>query len=139
MQQVFLILADGSAAVGGKIHILGGGVDHHQAPSFPTNLNVAIACSFLVAWQETDRPVDVQLRITDESGTEIIAIGIEAVVGRPAHARMGQDVRSQLAVRGPFPIPRAGGYLLAMRLDGVDQQPPFRFWVDQAAPPGPSN
>ena len=109
MQQVFLILADGAEAVGGKIHVLGGGVDHHQAPSFPTNLNVTIACSFLVAWHETDRPVDVHLRIVDEAGGEIIGIAIQAVVARPAHARMGQDVRSQLAVRGPFPIPRAGG------------------------------
>ena len=139
MQQVFLILADGAEAVGGKIHILGGGVDHHMAASFPTNLNATIACSFLVAWHETDRPVDVQLRILDEEGGETLSFGLQAVVGRPPHARMGQDVRTQIAVRGPFPIPRPGSYLLRLRLDGVEQGPPFRFWVDQTPTPGASN
>ena len=138
MQQAFLILADGAEASNGKIHILGGGVDHHLAQAFPASLNVDIACSFTVAWHETDRPVDVQLRIVDEDGGEVLRIELEAVVGRPPQARPGQEIRSQVAVKGPFPIPKPGGYLLVMRLDGIDQVPPFRFRVDQAIATGPA-
>lgn len=137
MQQSFLILADGAEAANGKIHILGGGVDGHLAQAFPASLNVDIACSFTVAWHETEQPIDVELAIVDEAGEDAIRIGLEAVVGRPPNARPGQEIRSQIAVKGPFPIPHPGAYVLVMRLAGIDQVPPFRFRVDQAMPQGP--
>ncbi|MFN8621070.1 MAG: hypothetical protein U0869_10035 [Chloroflexota bacterium] len=137
MQQSFLILADGAEAANGKIHILGGGVDLHLAQAFPASLNVDIACSFTVAWDETERPIEVELAIVDQGGEDAIRIGLQTVVGRPANARPGQEIRSQIAVKGPFPIPHPGAYLLMMRLGGIDQVPPFRFRVDQVVPPAP--
>jgi hypothetical protein len=136
MQQSFLILADGAEAANGKIHILGGGVDQHLAQAFPASLNVDIACSFVVGWHETERPIEVELAIVDETGEDAIRIGLDAVVGRPPGAHPGQEIRSQVAIKGPFPIPHPGAYLLVMRLEGVDQVPPFRFRVDQAMPQG---
>jgi len=98
---------------------------------------VDIACSFTVAWHETERPIEVQLAIVDQVGEDAIRIGLQTVVGRPPGAHPGQEIRSQIAVKGPFPIPRPGAYVLTMRLAGIDQAPAFRFRVDQALPPGP--
>ncbi|MBF6604844.1 MAG: hypothetical protein IVW53_04590 [Chloroflexi bacterium] len=132
MQQEFLILADGAEAVNGKIFILGGGVERHTAPAFEpfAVLNADIACSVLVAWGEANRTFAVTLKIVDEDEKAAVALEFTMETGRPPGAKPGQDLRTLMAVRGPFPIPHPGGFKLAMELNGVAQAPPFRFWVD---------
>jgi hypothetical protein len=134
VQQEFLILADGAEAVQGKIYILGGGVTHHVAPTFPAAIRADIALGVLVGWTETNQKIDLKVRVVDEDGSEALRVGAELVVGRPPNANPGQDIRSMMAIRGPLRIPKAGGYRLEMLLDDVVQQPPFRFWVRQAPP-----
>lgn len=131
MQQEFLILADGAEAVAGKIFILGGGVERYAALGFPTNLNADIAASVLVPWGETNRTFAVTLKIADEDENVAAALDFTMESGRPPGAKPGQDLRTLLAIRGPFPIPKAGGYKISMELNGVAQEPPFRFWVDE--------
>lgn len=133
MRQEFLILADGAEAVAGKVYILGGGADVHTAPSFPVAIKADIALGFLVEWAETNQPIQLQVRLVDADEVERFAVSAEVVVGRPATARAGQDIRNLVAIKGPLPIEQPGAYRLVMRLDGVDQEPPFRFWVDRAA------
>lgn len=135
MQQEFLILADRAEAVNGKIHILGGGVDVHNAPAFPTMLNADIALGFLIAWGETNRKIDLKVRVQDEDGNEALAVGGEVVVGRPAQAKPGQDIRTLIAIRGPFPLAKPGAYKAVMHLNGEPQEPPFRFWVELTSMP----
>jgi hypothetical protein len=135
MQQEFLVLADGAEAVNGKIHILGGGIDRHQAPTFPTNLRADLALSFLVAWGETNRKIDLKVRVLDEDNAEAFAVGGEVVVGRPPQAKPGQDIRTLIAIRGPFPMAKPGAYKAVMYLDDTAQEPPFRFWVEQVVVP----
>lgn len=133
MQQEFLILADGAEAANGKIFILGGGVERHTAPSFDpvALLQADIACSVLVDWGEANRTFAVALKIVDEDEKVAVALEFTMESGRPPGAKLGQHLRTLMAVRGPFPIPHAGGYRLAMELNGMAQEPPFRFWVDQ--------
>ncbi len=133
MQQEFLILADGAEAANGKIFILGGGVERYAAPSFdpPAPLQADIACSVLVEWGEANRTFAVELKIVDEDEKVAVALEFTMESGRPPGAKPGQHLRTLMAVRGPFPIPHPGGYKLTMELNGVVQEPPFRFWVDK--------
>jgi hypothetical protein len=133
MQQEFLILADGAEAANGKIFILGGGVERHAAASFDpaAALHADIACSILVDWGEANRTFAVALKIVDEDETVAVALEFTMEAGRPPGAKPGQALRTLMAVRGPFPIPHAGGYKVTMELNGDVQEPPFRFWVDK--------
>jgi hypothetical protein len=138
VQQEFLMLADGAEAANGKIFILGGGIERHVAASFDpaAALQADIACSVLVDWGEANRTFAVALKMVDEDEHVAVALEFTMESGRPPGAKPGQRLRTLLAVRGPFPIPHAGGYRLAMELNGVPQEPPFHFWVDQVpAPP----
>jgi hypothetical protein len=137
MQQEFLMLADGAEAANGKIFILGGGVDRHASVSFDpaASLNAAIACSVLVEWSEANRTFAVALKIVDEDEHVAVALEFTMESGRPPGAKPGQQLRTLMAVRGPFPIPHPGGYRLAMELNGTPQTPPFYFWVDQVSGP----
>lgn len=139
MRQEFLILADGAESVNGKIHILGGGVDRHFAAQFPTMLMASIACSVLVEWGETNQTIAFGLRIVDEDENVIAPIDLNLETGRPAGSKPSQDLRTLLAVRGPFPIPKPGGYKIVMELNGTRQPNPFRFWVEQVQLPGGPN
>ena len=133
MRQEFLMLADGAEAVAGKVYILGGGADMHAASNFPAALKADIALGFLVAWSETNQPIQLQVRVVDADEQEVLVVAAEVVVGRPPSSKPGQDIRNMVAIKGPFPIERPGAYKLVMRLDGADQEPPFRFWVDRSA------
>ena len=135
MRQEFLLMADGAEAVNGKIHILGGGIDRHQAPVFPAHLKADIALSFLCAWGETNRKIDLKVRIVDEDDAESFTVGAELVVGRPPQAKPGQDIRTLIAIRGPFPLAKPGAYKAVMVINDTPQEPPFRFWVEQVAVP----
>jgi hypothetical protein len=133
MQQEFLMLADGAEAANGKIFILGGGVDRHLAPGFPTPLKADVALGFLVQWGETNNRHAVSLRILDEDDQPVATVlDGEFEVGRPPGAKPGQDLRQLIAIKGPLPpIPKAGAYKIVLELDGHQSGPPFRFWVDR--------
>jgi hypothetical protein len=133
VKQEFLMLADGAEATNGKIFILGGGADRHLSPTFEpaAPLRADIACSVLVDWGEANRTFAVTLKIVDEDGATAAVLEFTMESGRPPGAKPGQQLRTLLAVRGPFPIPHPGGYRLAMELNGAPQDPPFHFWVDK--------
>jgi len=138
MRQEFLLMADGAEATAAKIFILGGGVDRHMvAPgwSAPIQLRADIALGILVSWGETNNRHALAIKILDEDETEVVGINGEFEAGRPPGAKPGQDLRSLLAIRGPFPIPKPGAYKVVLELNGERQDPPFRFWVDEAPAP----
>ena len=138
IRQEFLLLADGAEAVNGKIYILGGGMDRYLARSFPVALKADVALGILVGWADTNSRHALQVKFMDEDSNPIIGIEAEFEVGRPAGAKPGQDIRNLLAIKGPFLIPKPGAYKLMISLNGEDQDPPFRFWVDQADVPEPA-
>jgi hypothetical protein len=135
VRQEFLMFAEGAEAVNGKIYILGGGVDIHNGQSFPTALKVDIALGILIGWAETNQQIDLQVRIVNEDEVESFTVGAQMTVGRPPQAMPGQDIRSLVAIRGPFPMAQPGAYKATMFLNGAPQEPPFRFWVNQIPMP----
>lgn len=130
MKQEFLMLADGAEAVNGKIYILGGGVERHLTQGFPTLLRADIAVGILVDWSETNQRQALLIRVADEDSKPVATIEAEFEAGRPPGAKPGQDFRTLMAIKGPIPIPHSGGYKVQLELNGVEQDPPFRFWVD---------
>lgn len=129
------MLAERAEAANGKIFIHGGAVERHFARGFPTSMNADIAVSMLVEWGETNQSHLLQIKVVDEDGSEVIEIEADMTPGRPPSAKPGQDLRQLIALKGPFPIPKAGQYRLEALADGVPQDPPFRFWVEQVDTP----
>jgi hypothetical protein len=133
MQQEFLILAEAAEATNGKIYVLGGGIDRHYVQKDwkePIQLRADIAVGILVDWNETNNRHGLAIRIVDEDDKEIAKVDGEFETGRPPGAKLGQQLRNLIAIRGPFPLPRPGAYKVVLELDGARQEPPFRFWVD---------
>ena len=133
MRQEFLFLADKAEAINGKLYVLGGAADVHRAVRFPTNLLADVAAAYQVDWGETNREFPVKIDIVDEDERVEASLELTAVVGRPPQAKPGQSIRSIIALRGPFPIGKPGGYKVVMSLDGQKQEPAFRFWIEQVA------
>lgn len=130
MRQEFLMLAEAAEAVSGKIFIHGGCVERHYAAEFPTSLRVDIATSVLVGWNETNQDHRLRLAIVDEDEKPLVEIEAVFTPGRPPAAKPTQELRQLIAIKGPFPIEKPGAYKLKASLDGEDQEPPFRFWVE---------
>lgn len=136
MQQEFLLLAESAEVVNGKLYMLGGGADRHLAQSFPVQLRADVAVGILVGWNETNRLHGMKLAIVDEDENPVMQLEGQFETGRPPGAKAGQDMRTMIAIRGPFPIQKAGAYKISLELNGKRQEPPFRFWVEEVQVPG---
>lgn len=133
MQQEFLILADAAEAANGKIFVHGGGVDRHSVlPNAkpPINLKADIALGILTDWTETNRTHVLGLTIYTEDAKTVWRMEGQFEVGRPPGAKPGQQFRQLIAIKGPIPLPERGAFKLVLELDGQEQDPPFRFWVE---------
>lgn len=135
MLQEFLLLADRAEAANGKIFIHGGAVDRHfvnprAAP--PIQLNADVAFSILTDWGETNTDHVFSLQVEDEDGKPAWRMEAQFQVGRPPGAKAGQQFRQLIAIRGPIPLPARGAFKLILEIDGKPQDPPFRFWVEEA-------
>jgi hypothetical protein len=140
MQQEFLMMADGADSTNGKIYVLGGGADRHliqRGANRPIQVRADIAFGILVDWTETNNSHTFALKLDDEDGTNHITIEGQFEAGRPPGSKPGQQMRNLIAVRGPFPVPDIGAYKWVLALDGTDQEPPFRFWIDEFDGPVP--
>jgi hypothetical protein len=138
MRQEFLLLADAAESVNGKIYIMGGGASRHfvqKGWTAPIQLRGDIALGVLVDWHETNNRHEMTVRVVDEDEGMHITAEIEFETGRPPGAKPGQEFRNLIAIKGPFPLPKPGAYKIVLTLDGVVQDPPFRFWVDEVDVP----
>ncbi len=88
-----------------------------------------------VEWGETNREVDVKVKIVDEDEKDVVIFDMKMTTGRPAQAKLGQDIRSIIAMQGPIRMLAAGAYKAVMALNDVAQEPPFRFWLEQVEVP----
>lgn len=141
MRQEFLLMADGAESVNGKIYVMGGGAARHFVqPGWksPIQLRADIAAGILVGWNETTNRHVMTIQVVDEDDNEQLKAEIEFETGRAPGAKPGQEFRNLVAIRGPFPIARPGAYKVVMFLDEVEQDPPFRFWIDEIVGQRPS-
>jgi hypothetical protein len=140
MQQEFLIMADRAEAIGGKMFIMGGGIDRHaftRVQPGPVQLNADIALGILTDWTETNSSHIMAVRVVSEDGQTVWTLEGQFEVGRPPGAKPAQQFRQLIAIRGPIALPDAGAYKVELELDGTVQGPPFRFWLDETSVPAP--
>ena len=136
MQQEFLLLAEAAESANGKIFIHGGGVDRHSVLADarpPLQLRADIALGILTDWHETNRTHVLAVTICTEDGKTVWKMEGQFEVGRPPGAKPGQQFRQLIAVKGPIPLPDRGAFKMVLELDGKEQEPAFRFWVEDLA------
>src|SRR3954467_6058901 len=106
MEIGFLMLADHSEAVNGKLYMVGGGWNVLRLPELPHEWGFHIALGLDVAWTETNQPHNLQVDIHDPDGVEL-GDGLQAdfETGRPPGMPAGQDQRWGCRSAPPPPSP----------------------------------
>jgi hypothetical protein len=117
----WLILADYTEIVGGKLYLMGGGWDRLTVNSaFPLTKPVGLAAAFRVPWNETNQPQNVEIEIQTDDGESVGKVGAQFEVGRPPGMKPGQDQRFQLAANVPLTLRGPGGYVIVARVEGQE-------------------
>ena len=121
MEVEWLILADYTEIIGGKLYLMGGGWDRLTVNSaFPLTKPVGLAAAFRVPWNETNQPQNVQIEIQTDDGESVGKVGAQFEVGRPPGTKAGQNQRFQLAANVPLTLRGPGGYVIVARVEGQD-------------------
>ncbi len=117
------LLADAVQVVDGKLYILGGGWDHLTAPQFPVARQVELAVRVIVAWTETNRPLQFEVQLETEDGEALLhpAAQAEIAVGRPIHLREGSEQAVPFVMKmAGVPLRYPGRYVFVLRLAGEE-------------------
>jgi hypothetical protein len=117
----WLILADYTEIIGGKLYLMGGGWDRLTVNSaFPLTKPVGMAAAFRVPWNETNQPQNVEIEIQSDDGESVGKVGAQFEVGRPPGMKAGQNQRFQLAANVPLTLREPGGYVIVARVEGQE-------------------
>ncbi len=143
-QVEYVILCDSAQTTQeGKLYLLGGGWSHvlrmvpppgssTQAP--PTQF--AIAVSFLVDWNDANRPIAVRVAIEpqDERPAVQPLFEVQAQIraGRPPQATPGDPLRVLIALPILIQFPQAGSYCVRAHMEGAPADEIVRFQVGDA-------
>jgi hypothetical protein len=145
----FVMVCDSAQATQeGKLYVLGGGWSHTyrlvpQSADVPAPPNqFAIAVSFLIDWNDANRPLPVRITVEGlDGGQPLFEATAQLVAGRPPQMSPGDPLRAVMALPITLQFPKAGGY--CARAEMGDGTPAVaRFQVsDQAVAvalvPGP--
>lgn len=122
MRVEWLILADYTEIIGGKLYLMGGGWDVLTVnTSFPLARPVGIAAAFSVAWNETNQRHNVEIEIQTDDGQSVGKVGAQFEVGRPPGIKAGQEQRFQLAANVPLNLTGPGTYVIVARVEGQEE------------------
>jgi hypothetical protein len=126
----FLILADHAEAVNGKLYLMGGGWDRRAVADFRQPQTFAVAVGVLIPWNDTNRPLPLEVSLRNADGTLIApALQTQLVAGRPANATPGQKLRYMLAVNLQVPLPQPGEYVVEAQV-GASSAKHVSFFAD---------
>jgi hypothetical protein len=130
VQLDFLLVADRAEAVNGKLYLMGGGWDRITLQQFPGPANFDVALGVMVAYTETNERHEFNLTLEDDDNQVVLGpVSGQFELGRPPGIKPAQAQRFMVAVRGPFPLPRAGCYHWVLSLDG-HLAGRTTFWAD---------
>ncbi len=130
----FALLADRAEAVNGKLYVLGGAWDRITVQDFSQPVVISFAVSIIVPWNACNEEHTLSVKLLDDDGQPAGA-EVEGAfnAGRPPSLARGEEQRVLIAVPAmPVQLPRAGGYLVLVGIDGAEQMR-VRF---RATPPG---
>ena len=131
----------------GKLYVLGGGwsqiaqlVPPAGADVAPPPTAFAIAASFLVDWNDANRPIGI--RVTVESQDElppVYEVQAQITAGRPPQTVPGDALRVLIALPVLMQFPAQGAYCVRAHMEGAPQDIAVRFHVvnvPMVVPPG---
>ena len=125
----FLLLADHSEALNGKLYAMGGGWNMLRFPELPQEWGFAIALAVDVPWDETNRRHTLELRIEDPDGESLgdeFSLDFEA--GHPPGSVPGQDQRIVLSLTARTTFAGAGPQAVVVEVGG-EEVGRSRFYV----------
>ena len=99
MQVGFLLLADHSESVNGKLYMVGGGWNVLRLPELPHDWGFHIALGLDVGWDETNNHHDLLVNVHDPDGNELgEGLAAEFEAGRPPGMPAGQEQRLVMSI-----------------------------------------
>ena len=105
----FLLLADKSEILNGKIYMMGGGYDRRYINNLSAPIDLTIVLGVLVPWNLTNQKHTLLIRLEDEDGNTLSpTVGAEITVGRPPEATRGQQFRAMASLSGRWTLPQLG-------------------------------
>ncbi len=132
MEIGFLLLADHSEAVNGKLYMTGGGWNVLRLPELPHEWGFHIALGIDVAWDETNRRHDLQVNLHDPDGVELgEGLTAEFETGRPPGMPAGQDQRLVMSIGTSATFSTSGPHAAVVQVNG-EEIGRARFYIDEA-------
>lgn len=129
MQLGFLILADHSESLNGKLYAMGAGWNMLRFPQLPFEFGFGIALGIDVEWDETNRRHALELEIQGPDGERLgDPFRLEFETGRPPGAIQGQDQRMVLSLLTRLRFENTGPHSVRVSVSG-SQIGTSRFYV----------
>ena len=117
----FVLLADYSEAVNGKLYLTGGGWNVLRLPELPHEWSFHIGLGIDVAWHETNNPHELIVTIQDPDGIEL-GDGLTAnfETGRPPGMPQGQEQRLVMSIAATATFATAGPHAAVVQVNGEE-------------------
>jgi hypothetical protein len=132
MEIGFLMLADHSEAVNGKLYMVGGGWNVLRLPELPHEWSFHIALGLDVAWDETNQPHNLQVGVQDPDGIELgEGLAADFETGRPPGMPAGQDQRLVMSIGTTATFTSSGPHAAVVQVNG-EEIGRARFYLAEA-------
>jgi hypothetical protein len=136
MELGFLLLADHSEAINGKVYMVGGGWNVLRLPELPHEWGFHITLGLDVGWDETNTSHDIAISVHDPDGHEVgDGLAAEFEAGRPPGMPAGQEQRLVMSIGTTASFESAGPHAAVVQADG-EEIGRARFYVTSGAPNG---
>jgi hypothetical protein len=136
MEIGFLLLADHSEAVNGKLYMVGGGWNVLRFPQLPSEWGFHIALGIDVAWDETDVRHNLLINLQDPDGVELgDSLSAEFETGRPPGMPAGQSQRLVMSIGTRATFATSGPHAAVVQANG-EEIGRARFYVSVEGTPG---
>jgi uncharacterized protein DUF6941 len=131
----FVLLADYSEAVNGKLYVTGGGWNVLHLPELPSEWSFHIGLGLDVGWDETNREHELVVVVHDPDGNEL-GEGLTAnfETGRPPGIPSGQEQRLVMSIAAGVNFETAGPHAVIIQING-EELGRSRFYVMEGGGP----
>jgi hypothetical protein len=121
MELGFLLLADHSEAINGKVYLVGGGWNVLRLPELPHEWGFHITLGLDVGWDETNTSHDIAISVHDPDGLEVgEGLSAEFEAGRPPGMPAGQEQRLVMSIGTTATFENAGPHAAVVHADGEE-------------------
>jgi hypothetical protein len=135
MEIGFLLLADYSEAINGKLYLTGGGWNVLRLPELPHEWSFHIGLGIDVGWNETNDPHELMITVQDPDGVEL-GEGLTAnfETGRPPGMPAGQEQRLVMSIGASAYFETTGPHAAVVHVNG-EELGRARFYLMEGPPP----